>query len=383
MNKLSKQKRQAVGMKQALDYYASTLPKTHNYVRIAQQYLFFVLSKGYGMDDISAKLFAKQRSAAYLSAARKFIAFAQEAGITEVYDDSSPNLRGTAAVLDFLANAQIRPNSKQTYSVALNELELFLASLQQPLCRPAVLRFLDELRDVRQLSVYTINNYLAAIRQFANYCIVKREELQLSADVVTQLSSVKTIRSLKIGGNSSTYNKESLSEAEIEQLMAVITHLRDKAVIALMAYQGLRTVEVTRLEWADIKKKNGKSYLAVLGKGQNMKETIPLLPHCEKILMAYKTKLASHPTKMFEFSGTSMVRKITNQWLRVANLKAEKVSAHSLRHSVAQIMIDKGVPKSMVQRFLRHKSETTTSIYTAKQEQKDFLSFDFDIRKTE
>ncbi len=378
MGKLSKQTRSSTGLNQALAYFEGTLAKPHNYVRIARQYLLFIISKQYSIDEISAKLFAKSKAPVYLSACRKFIAFAQDAGIANVYDDVRANYEGNAAVLDFLANAQIRPNSKKTYSIALNEMELFLSKIQQPISRPTVLAFLTELRDGRSLSVYTINNYLSAVRQFSEYCILKREELQLSQELVVQLRDISSIRSLKTGGSFQTYSKESLSEKEIEQLMTVITNPRDKAVIALMAYQGLRTVELTRLEWVDIRSKGGKKYLAVLSKGRNEKELIPLMTACEKILTLYKSKAALHPTKMFEFNNTSIVRKITNQWLRVAGLKGEKVSAHSLRHSVAQIMIDKGVPKPMVQRFLRHKNEATTSIYTAKQEQKDFLTFDFE-----
>jgi hypothetical protein len=41
-------------------------------------------------------------------------------------------------------------------------------------------------------------------------------------------------------------------------------------------------------------------------------------------------------------------------------------------------MLEQGVPKAMVQRFLRHRSEVSTSVYTGRKEDEQFLSFDFD-----
>ena len=230
----------------------------------------------------------------------------------------------------------------------------------------------------KKSSPYTVNTYLAAIKQYVEYCVINRENLNLPEEVSQQLRDVISIKGLKLGGTVKTYSKDSLSKAERDKLLTIINDPRDKAVIALMAYQGLRTIEVVRLEWKDIKKRENKWFLAVLGKGRNEKEYIPLLDACKEILHTYRKQTFNINGQMFSFGDTSMVRKITNKWLKMAKLKREKVSAHSLRHTVAQLMIDQGVPKAMVQRFLRHKSEATTSIYTAKQEDKDFLHFEFE-----
>jgi integrase len=77
------------------------------------------------------------------------------------------------------------------------------------------------------------------------------------------------------------------------------------------------------------------------------------------------------------------VRAITKKWLKVAGLSGEKLSAHSLRHTTAQILTTDGVPKEMVKRFLRHQSELSTSVYTRKAEDEIFLNFNFENDKKE
>lgn len=368
---------QALGLNEALSYYTHWLPKTNNYVRIARQYLEFLIAENYSINAMSMQLFVSQRSPSYHSAVRKFLKFAADMDLQRVYPDERPRYSGHPTVLRFLAEAQLRPNSKDTYAKALDELYKFLEAQKQPLSRMSVLSFIEMHRQA-QHSPYTINTYLAAIRQYVDFCVVKREQLNISREMAEQLRDILSIRSLKTGGTVRTYSKDSLSESERDHLLAVITDPRDRLVVGLMVYQGLRSVEVTRLQWSDFQRFRNKNYLAIWGKGRNEKEWIPLLRPTEELLRAYRQVAESRTGALFSFRSTAMVRQITNHWLETAGLKREKISAHSLRHTTAQLMLDKGIPKAMVQRFLRHKSEATTSLYTAKQEDRAFLEFSFE-----
>lgn len=66
--------------------------------------------------------------------------------------------------------------------------------------------------------------------------------------------------------------------------------LRLRAIIALLLYQGLRTVEICRLDVADVDTATGR--LQVLGKGRDDKEYIFLHPQTAKALKTYHK--ASH-----------------------------------------------------------------------------------------
>lgn len=368
---------QALGYNEALSYYEHWLTNPNNYVRIARQYLLFIMEQGYSINEMSMKLFVSQRSPAYQSAVRKFLKFAGEIDLQRVYSDERPKYSGHPTVLRFLSESQLRSNSKETYAKALDELYKFLEASKQPLTRMSVLQFIEAHLEA-QHSPYTINTYLSAIRAYVNFCIVRREHLNISQDVLEQLRDITNIRGLKTGGTVRTYSKDSLSEEERDHLLAVITDPRDRLVVGLMAYQGLRSVEVIRLHWSDFQSIRSKNYIAVWGKGRNEKEWIPLLGVTEKLLRDYHASTSERQGALFDFRTTAMIRKITNHWLEIAGLKREKISAHSLRHTTAQLMLDKGIPKAMVQRFLRHKSEATTSLYTAKQEDRAFLDFSFE-----
>ncbi len=367
---------QAMGLHEVLAHYENWLPRPNNYVRIARQYLEFLIEKDFSINALSAERFVAQRSLSYHSAIKKFLQFAAQSEIKRVYPDERPKYSGHPTVLRFLAESQLRPNSKDTYAKALDELYKFLESQQLPFNRISVLKFI-EYHQAQQHSPYTINTYLAAIRRYVGFCIVRREQLNISEDIANHLRDIVSIRSLQLGGTVRTYTKDSLTAEERDFLLSVIDNPRDRLIIGLMAYQGLRSVEVIRLDWDDFKKFSGKKYIAVLGKGRNEKEFIPLLVHTEELLKQYREVSERRKGQLFDFQTTAMIRRITNHWLTLSGLKRDKLSAHSLRHTTAQLMLDQGIPKEMVQRFLRHKSVATTSLYTAKQEDRVFLSFDF------
>ncbi len=365
------------GVHQTITYFEKSLEKPHNYVRIAKQYLVFTMEFNFSIDKMSVEMFVEKKAAVYKTACNKFLKFAQKNEIHRVYDDATPNYKGNELVLAFLAHAQLSENSKETYARALHEFYSFVQENSLSLSRETVLAFVQTCKN-NGLSPYTTNTYLSAIKKFVQFCILKREDLKIDVKVVEKMRDISSVNVLKTGGSTEKkYAKDSLTAQERTHLLKTITNSKDKAIIGLMAYQGLRTIEVVRLSWKDIKVQQGKNYLAVWGKGREEKELIPLLPVCHKILIEYQMSITRPEGSMFDFKETSSIRKITNKWLNEAGLKRENVSAHSLRHTVAQLMLDKGIPKPMVQRFLRHKSESMTSTYTAKQEDREFLNYEF------
>jgi integrase/recombinase XerD len=54
-------------------------------------------------------------------------------------------------------------------------------------------------------------------------------------------------------------------------------------------------------------------------------------------------------------------------------LKRTKLSAHSLRHTAGQILIQQGIPPIHVQRQLRHEQFETTQFYIKKQTERDYM----------
>ena len=61
------------GLYQVAKYFEKSLPKPHNYVRIAKQYLRFILEKDFAIDKISIEMFVSDKSPSYKSACKKFL----------------------------------------------------------------------------------------------------------------------------------------------------------------------------------------------------------------------------------------------------------------------------------------------------------------------
>jgi len=365
------------GLQMVLRAFAAEYAPTSNYARIAKAYVLFVLEKRYPVGAESAGVFLQGKPASYVSALRAFLKFVEKHGLAPIHDDRPPKIKASPWVLRFLAERQLRTGSKQTYAAALQELEQFLDRRNLGFHRAGVLEFLQHLQE-KGRSAHTVNLYLSATRQFSKFCIEEKNSLGLEEQAVNQLRDVLLLRNLKTGRTIQQYAKDSLSAEEREHLMQCITRPRDKAIIALMAYQGLRTQEVLNLQWRDVRQKGERPLLAILGKGRNEKDFIPLLsPTLEALRHYHKSADAFLGESLFGLRDTSTLRRIVAFWFEEAGLMREGLSAHSLRHTTAQLLLEQGTPKAMVQRFLRHRSEVSTSVYTGRKEDEQFLNFDF------
>lgn len=375
-------KSKAIGINSFCNYFEKTFVNKSNYPRIGKQYLKFLIENGYGIDEISLNLYIQDKSPTYKTACRSLVKFAEKMGITQVFDDESEKetVKNDPAIELFLANKQLRASSKLTYSGAMKELQKFLAAKELPMNRASLIEFLNKLID-EKCSPYTLNTYLSVYKQFAEFCIMERDDIGLDENTVKQLRDILLLKRYRNKIAQEKYAKDALTAEERDFLLESITNLRDKALIALMALQGLRTVETLRLEWTDILEVKRKYFLAVLGKGVLQKEKIPLIKKCHDILLEYKKTLPDTQKRIFAIEETRTVRQIVAKWFKITKLNRDKLSAHSLRHTTAQVMIYEGVPKAMVKRFLRHQSELSTNVYTGKQEDANFLSFEFEQKE--
>ncbi|SDM53549.1 integrase/recombinase XerD [Catalinimonas alkaloidigena] len=360
---------------QAISYFRATLKKPNNYLSIARRYVEFCQQHDYAIDPISLSLFIKGKAgrplaASVASAARKFVRFCQEHGITRILpEDQQPKFADDLHeyVQAFLQHhSSLRgEKSAQTYSVGIRMFLEFLQERGLPFHGPTLKLFRNQ-ASAEGKSAFTVNNYLSAVRQLAKWTLDNRDKYDFTAEQLDGLRDVASVKGLEC--NTKAYYKEPLTEAERQHLLATVTAPRAKAAIALMAYSGLRIVEVARLERSDVKEKEG--IVMVLGKGKRTKQPVRLFDVAADALHDWMTEVEGK--RLFDVS-TDMLRKEINQWLRRADLKREGISAHSLRHTAAQVLIQKGVDPIYVQRQLRHAQFTTTQVYINKETEKQYL----------
>ena len=170
-----------------------------------------------------------------------------------------------------------------------------------------------------------------------------------------------------------------LSVEEVNTLIAVASEtedntgisVRDTAMLELIYAAGVRVGEIFALDVDDIDMK--QMQVRVLGKGS--RERIALIGRAAKsALHTYiedvRSKLCKYKEEDALFlsrNGVRLsIRSIQDRIRKYARLSGlgSRVHTHTLRHSFATHMIDRGADLRVVQDLLGHSSPTTTQIYT-------------------
>lgn len=156
-----------------------------------------------------------------------------------------------------------------------------------------------------------------------------------------------------------------LSGNEVKAIFNTITNLKHKALLGLLYSAGLRIGEAIDLEITDI---DSQRMLIHIRQAKGKKDRYTLLSTAfVKILrdyyVAYKPeKYLFEGQKGGKYSNTS-AQKVLKNALFKADIR-KKVTLHSLRHSFATHLLEKGTDIRYIQELLGHSSPKTTMIYT-------------------
>ena len=167
---------------------------------------------------------------------------------------------------------------------------------------------------------------------------------------------------------------KTLSIEDIDNLLDIKLNTpfdyRNKAMLELMYGCGLRVSELVNLEITDIDKIN--CLIRIMGKGSKERE-VPLGEYALYYLDLYLEKRSlllknKSCTKLFlNNHGTGMTRqgffKNLKSILMMKGLNPD-VSPHTLRHSFATHLINRGADLRSIQEMLGHSDISTTRIYT-------------------
>lgn len=142
--------------------------------------------------------------------------------------------------------------------------------------------------------------------------------------------------------------------------------LRRWALLELLYSCGLRLAEVHGLDVAAVDRGTGQ--VRALGKG-GKERVVPLGRRASEALGAYFGKRGKGDSRAAFLSvrGTRLSRRqiqrdVTAQLARVAD--GERLTTHSLRHSFATHLLDRGADLVSVKEMLGHASLSTTRVYT-------------------
>lgn len=170
---------------------------------------------------------------------------------------------------------------------------------------------------------------------------------------------------------------DTLSVEEVQRLLNIPdTHkplgLRDAAMLELLYAAGLRVSELVTLKLHDVNMDAG--FVRVLGKGAK-ERIVPFGLHAKEKIDAYKqtsraTLLQKNGISQYLFvarAGNPMTRQGFWKLLKRYALKAgirKNITPHTLRHSFASHLLERGADLRAVQVMLGHVDISTTQIYT-------------------
>jgi site-specific recombinase XerD len=156
-----------------------------------------------------------------------------------------------------------------------------------------------------------------------------------------------------------------VGEEELRRFFAVIPDKRDRAMFTLMLRCGLRIGEVASLQRVDLFLDEDFPRIVVRGKGSR-ERGVYLSKQAEAALRGY---LAERPCVPSEFvflsylEGGLSTTSIHNCLLKYRDLAGVQFTAHQLRHSFANDLLNADAPITSIQKLMGHRWIESTQTY--------------------
>lgn len=214
-----------------------------------------------------------------------------------------------------------------------------------------ITKFLSDAKS-RGLKPASLGRKLAAIKVFFRF--LKREQV-LKSKIADRIESPKLWQQIPY----------VLTVEEVELLIENTESLCLKALLELLYSSGLRASEICQIETSAV----GDDFVRVMGKGSK-ERLVPIGKKAIEAIDAYlgQERPESRAPQLFlnrkgkPWERTALWRAIRAQAIKVGIDKP--IGVHTLRHSFATHLLDRGADLRIIQELLGHASISTTDRYT-------------------
>jgi site-specific recombinase XerD len=264
--------------------------------------------------------------------------------------------------------------TRRAYQVDLHDFMAFTGITQvtefRTVTRAHVLAWRKHL-EARQLSGATIRRKLAALSSLFDYLC------EHNAVLLNPVAGVKRPRS-----NSNEGKTPALGDHQARALLdapdpETLKGKRDRALLAVLLYHGLRREELCLLKVRDIHDRRGVPHLRIHGKGNRLRH-VPLHPASAERLHTY-LEAAGHAgspdsplLQPVRTTGAAMtgdgVYKCVRSYAVRAGVAVDGLGVHGLRATAATNALDHEADIAKVQEWLGHANIATTRLYDRRQQ---------------
>ena len=323
----------------------------------------------YGSVYINGKRYRKKLSTTKSTAQKMLTQYERELAITPPtipHDD----IKLQKARLDFLKDIELTSSIHQKYfNVIKSTLDRFITFCKTQdvedvgnvavehtkeyfhlRCKDRVYnKYQSHIDDyIPKLTPKTLNNELSILKRFFNYCI----DMQW-----IEANPFRLIKSLKIP----IKERYFFSDQEIE--MIIENAGKYKGFYEVLLYTGIRPTDCYKLA----KKHLDGRYLTLTMNKTGNRLSIPLSNHVISILETLSKDCETDETLLFESFRSDRQKKNCVKTMQ-SNFTADfvrknNINLHTFRHTYAHNMLNKGVPKEVLQTLLGHRSIKTMEIY--------------------
>lgn len=280
-------------------------------------------------------------------------------------------------IAEWISECDILPATKQDYERKIALWFRWLAGRDIDTRAPErthVLEYKQQLQAAGK-SVYTVNSLVTILKLFYGFC----ERHGYYDNIAAGIKSSK---------RHAEYSKLPLTAEQAFELLGSIegrtaVDRRDRLMISLMLFNGLRTCEVERINIGDFSTREGEPILYIQRKGRTDKNEIVVL-HTNTVewLEEYIANrdfaegdplFISHKRRCDNRIVRQTIGRIVKQRLRRIGISNPKISAHSLRHTFGALMVEQGVDIETIKDMMGHSDTKTTRIYIEMAQQRRLL----------
>lgn len=267
---------------------------------------------------------------------------------------------------DLVKSKQMSQRTQQTYQAAIKRFMLWAVENRHLVDQNVAINYKIAMN---QYSPYSVNVWITGARTFFDWCVSTGRLAN---------NPFKQLKGYQRKGTNQKHSKQSLTNEEVRRILSIDNSskigLRDKAIVALMLYCGLRTIEIHRANYEHLRTEQNQLVLDVHGKGRLAADETVILTNQALVtsIMDWIAARGQWNGALFvSFSDkninsrltTDALRHIVKAYFKVSGIIGAKKSTHSLRHTAITNAIYNGASIQKVQSMARHANVSTTMRY--------------------